>query len=459
MAARTLYRCVECDAETPKWMGRCTACGAWDSLTEVLPAEKASVLSLVGAPAGPPRTSAVPIDQIAVPAFEHLSTGVPELDRVLGGGLVAGSVTLLAGEPGIGKSTLTLQLANGLASGGRSVLVISGEESPQQVRLRAQRLGTLRPRVYLAGEHDLGQVLAHIEELSPDAVVLDSIQTVSSPELPGSAGSVSQVAGCASRLIAEAKQRDLPVVLVGHVTKEGSLAGPRALEHLVDTVLTFEGDRHHALRLLRAVKHRFGPTDEVGVMEMTGTGLATVTDPSSMFLADRRPGTPGSVVVPAVEGHRPVLVEVQALTVGTNMANPRRSAQGLDTGRLSMVLAVLLRHGGILTHQQDVYALAVGGAKVVEPACDLGLAMAVASSATDVPLRADVVVCGELGLGGEVRHIPRVERRLQEASRLGFTRALVPPASPRVEGIEVVEVACIAEALDWAAIPRQRRGQ
>jgi len=458
MAARTIYRCASCGAETPKWMGRCTTCGEWDTLAEVVAGGRVASgrvagIAAVGTPTGPPRSPAVPIDQVAIPTMDQTSTGVAELDRVLGGGLVAGSVTLLAGEPGIGKSTLTLQLANGLAGGGRSVLVVSGEESPQQVRLRAQRLGILRPRVYLASEHELEQVVAQLDAVAPDALVLDSIQTIASPDLPGGAGSVSQVAGCAARLIAEAKARDVPTVLVGHVTKEGSLAGPRALEHLVDTVITFEGDRHHALRLLRAVKHRFGPTDEVGVLEMTGSGLATVDDPSSLFLADRRPGLPGSVVVPTVEGHRPVLVEVQALTVGSSLANPRRSGQGLDGGRLAMVLAVLERFGGVTTNSLDVYALAVGGARVAEPGIDLGVALAVASAAAEQPLPPDVVMCGELGLGGEVRHVSRLERRLQEAARLGFTHALVPLAAPRVDGIAVVEVATIGEAMGWASIP------
>ena len=446
MASRTTYRCAECAAETPKWMGRCTSCGAWDSLAAVGDEPVAD-----DAPIGPPRSPAVPIDRVEVPALVRSPTGVAELDRVLGGGLVAGSVTLLAGEPGIGKSTLTLQLANGLAASGRSVLVISGEESASQVRLRAERLGTLRPKVWLAAEHELDQVLAQVRELEPDVVVLDSIQTVSGRDLAGPPGSVHQVAGCAARLAAEAKSRDMPTILVGHVTKDGGLAGPRTLEHLVDTVVTFEGDRHHALRLLRAVKHRFGSTDELGVLEMTGNGLEAVSDPSSLFLADRRHGISGSVVVSSMEGHRPLLVEVQALASPSQSPNPRRSGHGIDSGRFAMVSAVLSRRTKVALQQVDLYGLAVGGVRVAEPAADLAIALAVASSMRDVPFPPDTVVCGEVGLGGEIRQVQRIERRLAEAVRLGFTRAMVPVATPTIDGIELVRVVTLKDAVEWMA--------
>ncbi|MGZ4704211.1 MAG: DNA repair protein RadA, partial [Acidimicrobiales bacterium] len=407
------------------WVGRCPACSEWNTLVEELD-EPTPVASRLGASID----RAVPIAEVDTDEWQPRSTGLTEVDRVLSGGLVPGSVTLVGGEPGIGKSTLLLQVASAVASAGATVLYVSAEESKQQVRLRAQRLGTLAPRLYLASETALPHLVAHLDEIRPDLLIVDSIQTVYEPELSSAPGSVAQVRECAARLVRQAKARSVSTVLVGHVTKDGGLAGPRVLEHVVDTVLAFEGERHHALRMLRASKHRFGSTDELGLFEMTDTGLAPVPDASGLFLADRRPGVSGSVVVPTIEGHRPLLVEIQALVVGSNLPSPRRSAQGVDSGRLSLLLAVLGRRAGIQVDKADVYALAVGGVVVREPGADLGVALAIASAAIGRALPPDMVVCGEVGLGGELRQVAQSQRRLAEAARLGFTAAIVPRLAP-----------------------------
>jgi DNA repair protein RadA/Sms len=374
-----------------------------------------------------------------------------ELDRVLGDGVVPGSVTLLGGEPGIGKSTLLLQL---LASWPGRTLYVSAEESAQQVRLRAERLGALSPDLWLLAETAMPHIVAAIDDVRPSLVVVDSIQTVAEPELGSAPGSVVQVRGCAARLVHEAKTRALPVVMVGHVTKDGSLAGPRMLEHIVDVVLSFEGDRHHALRLLRAVKNRYGPTTELGLFEMVGEGLVGVPDASKLFLTDRRAGVAGSAVLPTLEGHRPLLVEVQALTTATTTgAPPRRSAQGIDQGRLALLLAVLDRRAHVTTSTTEVYASAVGGVRLSEPGADLALCLAIVSAITGRPLPADLVVFGEVGLAGEVRQVPHAQRRLSEAARLGFTRSIVPANSPNgVEGIALARVSTVAEALSAAGV-------
>ncbi len=378
-------------------------------------------------------------------------TGIGELDRVLDGGIVPGSVTLLGGEPGIGKSTLLLQL---VAWWPGTTLYVSAEESPQQVRLRAERLGAVRPELWIAAESSLEGILAAIDRTAPDLVVIDSIQTIADGRVASAPGSIGQVRDCAQQLVVEAKRRGVAMVLVGHVTKDGSLAGPRVLEHVVDTVLSFEGERHHALRMLRAVKHRFGSTNELGLFEMTGHGLVGVPDPSKLFLSDRRRGLTGSVVVPVIEGHRPVLVEIQALTVSIPPGTPpRRNAQGLDGGRLALLLAVLERHALVRLGGQDVYVSAVGGMRLTEPGTDLGVAVAVAAAAADLVVPDDLVVVGEVGLGGEVRQVVRAARRLAEASRLGYRRAIVPASSPQVDGIELLRVATLAEALGRACGP------
>lgn len=443
---KTVYRCSECGATEHKWTGRCNGCEAWGTLIEEVdgPVAGSGAVAIL-----PPSIPPIPISDVDPTAFNPQPTGVGELDRVLGGGLVPGSVTLLGGEPGIGKSTVLLQAAAEVAASGRKVLYLSGEESAQQIRLRAERLGALHPMLWLATEVALPQVLGAIAEVEPDLVIVDSVQTLLDPQLASTPGSVAQVRECSHRLVQEAKRRGCAMVLVGHVTKEGNLAGPRVLEHVVDTVLSFEGDRHHALRLLRVVKHRFGSTQELGLFEMTEHGLKGVPDPSGLFLADRRVGIPGSVVVPTIEGARPLLVELQVLTTASNLPSPRRSAQGIDSGRLSLLLAVLQQRVGIPTGQVDVYALAVGGVRITEPGADLALGLAVVSSLTGTTVPADLVACGEIGLGGELRQVAHTPRRLAEAARLGFKRAVVPFSAPEApEGIQTVRVGTLLDAVD-----------
>jgi DNA repair protein RadA/Sms len=424
---KTAYRCAECGAATPRWLGWCTACDASGSLVEQAP-EPDGPPGFVGASGEP--SVAIPIAEAVGDAGEPVPTGDAELDRVLGGGFVRGSVSVLGGEPGVGKSTLLLQAVADQAERGATCLYVTAEESARQVALRAERLGVKAPSLWLVAETSLPRVLAHVEALRPDVVVVDSIQTVFDPGVSSAPGSVAQVRGCAQRLVALAKGCGVTVVLVGHVTKEGGLAGPRALEHLVDTVLAFEGERHHALRMLRAVKHRFGGTHELGLYEMGEHGLAGVPDPSALFLADRQPGVPGSVVAPVLDGRRPLLVEVQALVVPCPAPNPRRTVQGVDSGRLAQVLAVLERHAGVELARCEVHVAVAGGVRVPEPAADLAVALAVASSARGRPLASDLVACGEVGLGGELRQVHRTERRLAEAARLGFSRAVVPRSAP-----------------------------
>jgi DNA repair protein RadA/Sms len=448
---RLVYRCTECTGSFPKWSGKCVACGAWNSLVEDVEGPEPQLASMVVGMSLVAPGEPKPITEIDSAVGQPQPTTIPELDRVLGGGLVPGSVTLLGGEPGIGKSTLLMQL---LAAWPKKTLYVTAEESAQQVRLRAERLGALSDNVWLLAEMSLPNIFNAIQQVSPDLVVIDSIQTIADPELSSPPGSVVQVRGCAHRLVQEAKHRNLPVIMVGHVTKEGGLAGPRVLEHVVDTVLSFEGERHHALRLLRAAKHRFGPTSELGLFEMTETGMVGVPDASQLFLADRRTGVPGSVVVPTLEGQRPLLVELQALTNPVSGgAPPRRSAQGVDSGRLALLLAVLERRARVSLAGHEVYASVVGGVKLSEPGADLGMCLALVSAVANKPLPADLVVVGEVGLAGEVRQVAQVGRRLAEAARLGFTRAIVPAsASAKVAGIRVDTAATINEALSLAGL-------
>ena len=443
---RTVYRCTECGHTEPKWAGRCPACGAWSTLTEEV--ERPAAASGGRGGGGVPRELAMPIDQIDVLDWVPLPTGVAEVDHVLGGGLVPGSVTLIGGEPGIGKSTLLLQILAKVAASHRRALYVSAEESKQQVRLRAERLGALSPDLWLVSETDLANVVAHIEEVKPEVVVIDSIQTIADAELASAPGTVVQVRECANRLVQFAKSSGVALVLVGHVTKEGALAGPRVLEHVVDTVLSFEGDRHHALRVLRGIKHRFGPAGELGVFEMLDAGLVAVPDPSSVFLADRARDISGSVVVPTIDGKRPLLVELQALTTPSPLQYPRRTAEGVDAGRLAFLLAVLQSRAGVATAHADVYTLAVGGVQVREPAADLALCLAVASSISGTPLPPDLVAVGEVGLGGEVRRVGHLDRRLNEAVRLGMRRAIVPASSEGVPtGVRAIRVGSVLDAL------------
>ena len=439
---RTVFRCMSCGVGAPKWSGRCAGCGDWNTLSEELEAAEPSLVPL--AASSPP----TPITQLTSSDGAPVRTGIDELDRVLGGGLVPGTVTLLGGEPGVGKSTLVLQVLAARARAGATVLYVTGEESADQVRLRAERVGALHDGLLLAAETSVGNIAVHIEATSPDLVVVDSVQTLFDAQYSSAPGSVTQVRECAHRLVQIAKATATSVILVGHVTKDGQLSGPRTLEHVVDTVLSLEGDRHHDLRLLRASKHRFGATDEVGMFTVRGDGLEGLEDPSSLLLGDRTPDLPGSVVVPAMEGHRPLLVEVQSLVAPSSLAQPRRSVQGLDSGRLSLLLAVLQQRVGPDLSHHDVYAMTVGGVKVVEPATDLAACLAVVSSAADRPIPPDVVACGEVGLGGELRQVQRLERRLNEAARLGFRRAIVPHSAPLMAiPMEVERVASVRDAI------------
>lgn len=435
---KTAYACLACGYHHPKWVGRCPDCGEWGTFVE------ATAPSTHGAPAAPapvPR----PITQIDNVEFVPLPAGLPEVDRVLGGGFVAGSVTLVGGEPGIGKSTLLLQIAGAYAAQGQRVLYITAEESVHQITARAERLRALHDNLWVVAEGDLSSITRHVATVAPAFVVVDSIQTVSDANLTSAAGTVSQVRDSAHRLAALAKAVNFTLVLVGHVTKDGALAGPRVLEHLVDTVVSFEGDRHHALRLLRVLKHRFGATTELGVFEMRPEGLVEVSDPSRMFLADRAVDLPGSTLVPTIDGQRPFLVELQALVTG---GSGRRSAQGLDAGRLGFLLAVLSERAGVQLADRDVYALAVGGVQALEPGADLALCLAIASATRSIGLPPNLAAYGEIGLGGELRRVAHHDERVNECLRLGIEALVLPRHAPPVpRSIRTIRAATVAEAL------------
>ncbi|HLT09554.1 MAG TPA: DNA repair protein RadA [Micromonosporaceae bacterium] len=448
---RVGYECDVCGHRPPKWVGCCPECGSWGSVVEAAP-----TTTTASTAARPPAQPARPIATVSVEAARARPTGVGELDRVLGGGLVPGGVVLLAGEPGVGKSTLLLDVAQHWAAGAAAeagpALVVSGEESASQVRLRAERIGALHERLYLAAETDLAAVLGHIDEVKPGLLVLDSVQTISAPGVDGVPGGVTQVRAVAAALVQVAKERGIATMLVGHVTKDGQVAGPRVLEHLVDVVLQFEGDRFSSLRLIRGIKNRFGAADEVGCFEMYEGGLTGLPDPSGLFLNRYAEAVPGTCVTVAMEGRRALVTEVQALVGATVTGSPRRTVSGLDSARLGMALAVLQSRTGLRLHDREVYASTVGGMRVVEPAADLALALAVASAANDLPLAAEMVVIGEVGLTGEVRRVGAVPRRLAEAARLGFRFALVPPgcgpnATDMPPGIDVWEVSSVRDAL------------
>jgi DNA repair protein RadA/Sms len=441
---RSGYRCADCGYETAKWVGRCPQCQAWGTLDQAAPASPPLATLHVGTPASPAR----PIAEIDIAAARARPTGVAELDRVLGGGLVPGAVVLLAGEPGVGKSTLLLEVAVRCARSDRRVLYVTGEESAGQVRLRADRTNAVHELLYLAAESDLAAVLGHVEVVRPQLLVIDSVQTLASTTVDGLAGGVTQVRAVTGALITIAKERGLPVLLVGHVTKDGSVAGPKVLEHLVDVVLHFDGDRHSTLRMVRGVKNRFGPAEEIGCFELRDDGIVGVPDPSGLFCSHRDVAVPGTATTVAVEGKRPLLAEVQALVAGSGLTNPRRAVSGLDSSRLAMALAVLERRATVRLVDKEVFAATVGGMRVVEPAADLAVALAVASSARDLTLPPHTVVLGEIGLAGEVRRVTGVGRRLAEAARLGFTRALVPPdPGPLPAGVHAMVVADLAAAL------------
>ena len=458
-ATAALYQCSECGWQSTRWAGRCGKCEEWGTVVEArVPARERrlaqarSAAVRNGRAAGPGRvaTAAVPIADIDVSLARARPTGLGELDRVLGGGLVPGAVVLLAGEPGVGKSTLLLE-AGALAARQGRVLYVTGEESAAQVRLRADRVGAISQNLFLAAETDFGALLEHVDAVNPDLLIVDSVQTISTQDIDGTPGGVAQVREVTSALTALAKQRTLTTVLVGHVTKDGSIAGPRSLEHLVDVVLNFDGDRHAQLRMVRALKNRYGPTDEIGCFELGEYGLVELPDPSGLFLSRLREPVPGTCVTVTLEGRRPLLAEVQTLICET-AGEPRRVTSGLDWPRVGMVLAVLQRRAGVTIGKKDIYAATVGGVRLTEPSVDLAIALALASATCDLSLPAGLIAIGEVGLAGEIRRVTGVERRLSEAERMGFRRAIVPPGSPRLPpgeapAMAVVEAADIGRAI------------
>ncbi len=456
MKQKTVFACQECGAQSAKWLGRCAECGAWNSLVEERVAPEVQTpgtdkngekrYSLASS------TGAQLYADIDTVVAERLSSGIGEFDRVLGGGVVPGSLVLIGGEPGIGKSTLLLQAAAHFAQNIGPVLYSSGEESEHQIKSRGERLGIERAPLYIQAETCLEKILEEILRLRPAFVIVDSIQTVFSLKFQSAPGSIGQVRESATQLLFAAKGQNIPTFLVGHVTKDGSLAGPKALEHIVDTVLYFEGEKHHAHRLVRAVKNRFGAVSEVGVFEMTGAGLRAVPNPSQLFLAERPASAPGSVVLCCIEGSRPLLVEVQALVSTSSYGNARRTASGLDQGRLSLLLAVLEKRAGLNLMAEDVFVNVAGGIAVDEPAADLGILTAVASSVRNRPVQERTAVFGEVGLAGEVRAVSQSALRLREVAQMGYTRCIAPAGncapSDVPEGVELIGVKTVGEALD-----------
>jgi len=444
--AKSLFVCQACGYESAKWLGRCTECGGWDTFAEEVHRPKAGGNQSMTAGGNHP----VPIDAVEIVDEERLSTGIEEFDRVLGGGLVAGTLVLIGGDPGIGKSTLMLQVLHGIASTGHKVLYVSGEESVRQLRLRSRRLQTASSSLLVVSEIDIDAVMAMVEKEKPDVLVVDSIQTMFSPEITSAPGSVSQVRESTMRLMLMAKRTGIPTFLVGHVTKEGAIAGPRLLEHMVDTVLYFEGDRNHVFRILRAVKNRFGSTNEIGVFEMKAQGLCQVANPSAVFLSERPENAAGSVVTASIEGTRPILVELQALASSTSFGTPRRTILGLDPNRVALLVAVMEKQLGMHLMGHDIFMNVAGGVKIMEPAVDLGIVSAIASSFLDRPIRKDTLVIGEVGLAGEVRAVGNVEVRIMEAKKMGFSRCVAPKGSLKrlplpkdisLEGVETVTAA------------------
>ncbi len=441
------FRCSECGWSSTKWVGRCGECQAWGSVEEIAAPKK---LSLV-----PGRVSqvALPIGDVNIESAQSRTSGVEELDRVLGGGLVPGAAILLTGEPGVGKSTLLLSVAAQSAKKEMRALYISGEESTSQIRIRADRLQAIDPQLWLAAENELSAVISHIDSVKPELLIIDSIQTISSSTVDGAPGGVTQVREIAAALIRITKERNITLVLVGHVTKDGSIAGPRILEHLVDVVLTFEGEKHSRLRLIRSTKNRFGAADEVGCFDMSDAGIVGLPDPTGLFTTRHTEPVPGTCVTVALEGRRPLLAEIQALVgvpvaEGRDFGNARRVTSGLDNPRTSMTLAVLELRAGIKLSGRDIYVATVGGMKISEPTADLAVALAVASAAKGLALPADLVAVGEVGLAGEIRKVTGVQQRILEAARLGFKRAIVPAGSElKIPGIEIMEVSRLEQAI------------
>lgn len=440
---RSSFVCADCGWETSKWLGRCAQCEAWGTMTESRPAPTTTAKSLA------PTSPATPITDVVTTATERSTTGVGELDRVLGGGLVPGAVILLAGEPGVGKSTLLLDVAAEVSRlRDKPVLYVSGEESASQVRLRAERIGAMSPDLHLAAEADLSRIIGHVDANPPSLLVVDSVQTIMDTSVDGAAGGVSQVRAVTAGLVHLAKSRNLPVLLVGHVTKDGSIAGPRVLEHLVDVVCQFDGDRHSRLRMVRAVKNRYGPTDEVGCFELVDEGINELPDPSGLFLSDRARTVPGTCVTITLEGRRPMPVEIQSLAVAP-AGPPRRTTSGVDSSRVAMTVAVLQSRLGVDLDRKDIFVSTIGGARASEPSTDLAAALSLASAVADLPLAPGVVALGEVALTGEVRPVVGLEQRLGEAVRLGFTKALIPAGSSVKipKGLAVAQVVDVGEAV------------
>jgi DNA repair protein RadA/Sms len=449
--SKTKFVCQDCGTESPKWLGKCPGCNAWNTFVEetetVVKTAGVAVPGLAGTKERPQS-----ITKIVSSQEPRIDAGSGELNRVLGGGLVPGSLILVGGDPGIGKSTLLLQTSHHLARAGQRVLYVTGEESARQIKMRAERLGAEAESLFVLCETNTDHIFEALDEVRPDILVVDSIQTVYQPGVASAPGSVSQVRECTGLFMRIAKQRGVATLLVGHVTKEGAIAGPRLLEHMVDTVLYFEGERHNTYRMLRAVKNRFGSTNEIGIFEMIENGLTEVKNPSELFLSERPLGVAGSTVVASMEGTRPVLVELQALVSSTNFPSPRRMATGVDYNRLNLIIAVLEKRVGMHLQTQDAYLNVAGGVKLDEPAADLGIAVALASSFRDRPTRQEDVVFGEIGLTGEVRGVSRVDQRVNEALKLGFKRVIVPDKSMKQwtppRGIEVVPVGTVRDALN-----------
>lgn len=446
---KTRFACRSCGYISSRWLGRCSDCGEWNTMIE----------ETIGRPdTGPGKKdntqAACPINHIPVVEEDRFATGIEELDRVLGGGVVPGSLVLLGGDPGIGKSTLLMQAASQVSRSGKKVLYVSGEESVQQVRIRASRLQIGDVPLYLLAETDIDLVETSIRNVSPQLVILDSIQSVFKQDLSSSPGGVGQVRECAAQMMRLAKTEGIPVFLVGHVTKEGALAGPRVLEHMVDTVLYFEGERHHSFRILRGVKNRFGSTNEIGIFQMENDGLKEVFNPSELFMTNGGTDVAGSVVVPTIEGSRPLLVEIQALVCPTGFGTPRRMTAGVDYNRVSLILAVLEKRVGLHLGGQDAYVNAVGGVRLDEPAVDLAIALALTSSFKEKPMAGRLAAVGEIGLTGEIRPVPQLEKRIMEAARLGFSICVVPGGSGQppvvAKGMKIAGVETLEQAIESA---------
>ena len=448
----TKFVCQACGYESPKWMGRCPNCGSWNQMEEETIADKndrRSRVSMTGKVA-----KAEAIQDINVSKVPRIKTQLKELNRVLGGGVVPGSLVLIGGDPGIGKSTLLLQVSAQLNLAGGKVLYVSGEESASQIKMRAIRLGVKGSDFYIYPETDMGAIRQTIEDLKPDYVIIDSIQTMNQPDITGAIGSVSQVRESTADLLKIAKTNNIAIFIVGHVTKEGSIAGPRMLEHMVDTVLYFEGERHHTFRILRAVKNRFGSTNEIGIFEMREGGLVEVLNPSEMFLEERLSGATGSAVVASMEGSRPILAEIQSLITPTAFGNARRTASGLDHNRVALIMAVLEKRAGLLLQNQDAYLKSAGGVKIDEPAIDLAIAISITSSYQEKETKETDCFIGEMGLTGEIRRVSRIEQRVNEAAKLGFKRIMIPKNNiggwEFPPNVEIIGVVTIAEAIKKA---------